>query len=116
MSGTSNVGNNPRALFDNLISEKSSAFVLRDGEVVSDGKMSFNSGLHSLGWQKSEQDIVSNQKTMQYLLDHISQNVTEGEMQHIMDSKIKLGTEKEGYTVRERLERGTYVSSDLVKQ
>jgi hypothetical protein len=116
MSGTTNVGNNPRALFDRLIGEKSSAFVLKDGNVESSGKLALNSGLHWFGAKKSEDDVKSNQETMKFLLKHVSENVTDSEMQQIMNSRTRLSGDKKSYTVQERLERGTYVSSELVGQ
>jgi hypothetical protein len=119
MSGT-NIRNHTgpeHALFNRLISEKSGAFVLKDGKIESSGSMSFRSGLHrTFGQEKSTEDIKSNQDTMRYLLKHISEHVTDSEMQQIMNSKTRLGGDKEGYTVQQRLERGTYVSSELVGQ
>src|SRR3954471_14101705 len=116
MSGTTNVGNNPRALFDRLIGDKSSAFVLKDGNVESSGKLALNSGLHWFGAKKSEDDVKSNQETMKFLLKHVSENVTDSEMQQIMNSRTRLSGDKKSYTVQERLERATYVSSELVAQ
>lgn len=116
MSGTTNVGNNPRALFDRLIGENSSAFTLKDGKVESSGKLALNSGLHWFGAKKSGDDVKSNQETMKFLLKHVSENVTDSEMQQIMSSRTRLSGDKKSYTVQERLERGTYVSSQLVGQ
>jgi hypothetical protein len=118
MSGTiSNHTGPEHALFNRLISEKSGAFVLKDGQIESSGSMSFRSGLHrTFGQEKSGEDIKSNQDTMKYLLKHISEHVTDSEMKQIMSSKTRLGGDKESYTVQERLERGTYVSSELVGQ
>src|SRR5204863_5849576 len=117
MSGISNVGDHSRALFDRLIGENSKALVLKDGEIKSSGSMALRSGVHRMiGGDKIQEDREDNKKTMQFLLDHVSNHVTEDEMEKIMNSKIKLGSEKEGHTVAQRLERGTYISSELVGQ
>lgn len=116
MSGTS-VGNNPRALFDRLISEKSSAFVVKDGRIESSGSMAFRSGLHRMfGQEKSTDDVKANKETMRFILDHVGQRLTNAEMKEVMEGKLRLSGDKEVLTVQDRLDRGTYVSSDLIRQ
>lgn len=116
MSGTS-VGNNPRALFDRLIGEKSSAFVVKDGRLESSGSMAFRSGLHRMfGQEKSTDDVKANKETMKFILDHVGQHLTNSEMKEVMEGKLRLSGDKEVLTVQDRLDRGTYVSSDLIKQ
>lgn len=79
--------------------------------------MTFRSGLHRMFRQeKSEEDILQNKSTLRSILDEIGQKAGQDVLDEVMTRNLKLGGDRETYTVGDRLQRGTYVSSTLVKE
>jgi hypothetical protein len=79
--------------------------------------MTFRSGLHRMFRQdKSEEDIQQNKSTLRSILDEIGQKAGQDVLDEVMTRNLKLGGDRETYTVGDRLQRGTYVSSTLVKE
>ena len=79
--------------------------------------MTFRSGLHRMFKQeKSEEDIQQNRSTLQSILDEIGQKAGQDVLDEVMARNLKMGGDRETYTVGDRLQRGTYVSSTLVKE
>lgn len=79
--------------------------------------MTFRSGLHRMFRQeKSEEDIQQNKSTLRSILDEIGQKAGQDVLDEVLTRNLKLGGDRETYTVGQRLERGTYVSATLVKE
>jgi hypothetical protein len=111
--------NDLNEIFETLVETDSSAIVVKNGQYDTSATMALRSGLHRVFKQeKSSDDIKANRDTLSFLLRQIASHTgaTTEEMMTIGDRKIRLGNEKEGYSVAERLQRGTYVSSELVRQ
>lgn len=122
MSGLT-VRNKDLSLLDEMVKLDSSAMKLsKDGRrIESDTSMVFKSGLNRVmkwGGDKSSADKATNERTLKALMGYIQKQTGEDVHDKVMNTRIKLDGDKtnDGYTMRERIERGTYVSSDLVKQ
>jgi len=83
------------------------------------GTMTFRSGFNRLFKQeKSSQDIETNRTTLNTLMDFIKSSTNDQVHDKVLNGRTYLPGDdrKEGYTVQERIDRGSYVSSNLVGQ
>jgi hypothetical protein len=105
------------SMLDELVARNDTTLrVGKDGGIETGG-MTLRSGLHRLfGQEKSEQDIRSNQETLKVVLDYIKREAGEDIYKEVLGGKTRLSGDSRDYTVAERLERGTYVSSKLVDE
>ena len=79
--------------------------------------MTFRSGLHRMfGQQKSQEDIEQNKATLRSLLSEIGDKAGQDVLDKVLTRNLKLGGDRETYTVGQRLERGTYVSAKLISE
>lgn len=88
-----------------------------DLEASARGTMAFRSGVSRVfGRGKSEGDVAANKATLDALLDHIEAKAGKVVRDRVLGGEIRLKGDDQVLTVKQRLERGTYVSSELVAQ
>jgi len=118
-----NPGNSGRSNLNHLselVGQDASAFRLTDGgKLESDGWMAFCSGVNRVfGFGKSDDDVVENKKTLEFVLGQIETGTSKSVRDALMTRTLKLAGDSDGakYTVKDRLTRGTYVSSEMIRQ
>lgn len=119
-------GDGPRqpdfSALDRMAGMKASSLTVTKGkdgdlEASASGTMAFRSGVNRVFSRgKSEGDAAANKATLNALLDHIEAQAGKVVRDKVLGGTIRLKGDDQVLTVKQRLERGTYVSSELVAQ
>jgi hypothetical protein len=124
LPGSPGVGSPRLGQLDKLVDENAGSFVVKDGKLESSVGMSFRSGLRrTFGMEKSTEDVTANKEALLFVLSHVRESLGvlagsygDSVYARVLQGQTRLPGDSKPITVAERFARGTYVSSELIKQ
>jgi hypothetical protein len=116
MSGIGRTGQPDFGRLEQLTQTPSGSLKVDDnGRFTTDTGMTFRSGLNRLFHQGKSQDVEQNKSTLGAILDEIKGKVSNDVYNKVLNSQLRMsGDGNNSYSVRDRLDRGSYVSGKLV--